>query len=116
MTETTKEARNWGMFCHLSSLILWIGVPFGNIIGPLVIWLLKKDEFPTVDVEGKESLNFQISMTLYAIAAAILIVIAIGIPLLIAIGLAQIVLVIVAAIKISNGEVYKYPFTIRFLN
>ncbi len=115
MSEATKEERNWGMFCHLASLCLWIGVPFGNIIGPLIIWLIKKDEMPLVDAEGKESINFQISITIYAIVAALLVFVAIGIPLLILIAVAQIALVIVAAIKISNGETYRYPFTIRFL-
>jgi len=111
-----KQARTWGMFCHLAGLCMWVGVPFGNIIGPLLIWLLKRDEFPLVQEEGKESVNFQISMTLYAIVAGILCFILIGIPLLIGLGIAQIVLTIVATVKVSNGESYRYPFTIRLLN
>ncbi|MFQ5650854.1 MAG: DUF4870 domain-containing protein [bacterium] len=116
MSTNDKEERNWGMFCHLAALACWIGIPFGNIIGPLIIWLVKKDELPLVDTEGKESLNFQISITIYALGALVLCFILVGIPLLIAIAIAQVALVIVAAIKISNGESYKYPFTIRFLN
>ncbi|MFQ5605955.1 MAG: DUF4870 domain-containing protein [bacterium] len=114
MTEN-KEARTWAMFCHLSALSCWIGVPFGNIVGPLIIWLIKKDEMPFVDEQGKESLNFQISMTIYVIGAVILSIMLIGIPLLIGLGIAHIVLVIVAAVKISDGDDYKYPFTIRFI-
>ena len=111
-----NQARTWGILCHLAGLCLWIGIPFGNIVGPLLIWLLKRDEFPLVRHEGKESVNFQISMTLYAIVAGILCFVLIGIPLLIALGIAQIALTIVAAVKVSNGESYRYPFTIRLIN
>ncbi len=117
MTEIDeKQARNWGMFCHLAGLICWLGVPFGNIIGPLVIWLLKKDEFAIVEEQGKEALNFQISITLYLIAAAFLAIFLIGIPILIGLAIAQVVLVIIATVKFSNNEPYQYPFTIRFIN
>ncbi|MFW6137482.1 MAG: DUF4870 domain-containing protein [Candidatus Aminicenantaceae bacterium] len=109
-----KEERNWGMFCHLAALAGFI-VPFGNVIGPLIIWLIKKDESEFVNEQGKESLNFQISFSIYAIVAAILIVIVIGIILLIGLGIAMLILVIVAAIKASNGEKYSYPLTIRFI-
>jgi len=111
-----KQARTWGMLCHLAGLCLWLGVPFGNIVGPLLIWLLKRDEFPLVQEEGKEAVNFQISITLYAIGAGILCFILIGIPLLIAVGIAQLVLTIVATVKVSNGESYRYPLTLRLIN
>lgn len=110
-----KEARNWGMFCHLAGLLCWVGVPFGNILGPLIIWLVKKDEIPMVDEHGKESLNFQISATIYFIGAFILCFLLIGIPMLIAVIIGHVVLVIIAAVKVSNGEEYRYPFTIRFI-
>ncbi|MFO7866583.1 MAG: DUF4870 domain-containing protein [Candidatus Aminicenantes bacterium] len=109
-----KEERNWGMFCHLAALAGFI-VPFGNVIGPLIIWLIKKDESEFVNEQGKESLNFQISFSIYAIVAALLIVIVIGIILLIGLGIAMLILVIVAAIKASNGEKYSYPLTVRFI-
>jgi hypothetical protein len=111
-----KQARNWGMFCHLAALTIWLGIPFGNIIGPLLIWLIKKDELPIVEREGKESLNFQITMSIYIIIAAILCIVLIGIPILIGLVVAQIALVIIAAVKVSNGEAYRYPFTLRFIN
>ena len=63
------------MLCHLTALLGIIGIPFGNIVGPLIIWLLKKNVYPFVNEQGKESLNFQISMTIYALAAALLILI-----------------------------------------
>jgi len=112
MAET--QERTWGLIVHLSALAGFI-VPFGHIIGPLVIWLIKKDESPFVDDQGKESINFQISMTLYGVVAAVLILVVIGIFLLIGIGILDIVLVIVAAVKANAGEKFRYPLTIRFI-
>jgi uncharacterized Tic20 family protein len=111
--EETQE-RTWGLITHLSALAGFI-VPFGHIIGPLVVWLIKKDESPFVDDQGKEAINFQISMTLYAVIAAILILVIIGIFLLIGIGILDIVLVIIAAVKANAGEKFRYPLTIRFI-
>lgn len=112
MDET--QERTWGLITHLSALVGFI-VPFGHIIGPLVIWLIKKDESAFVDDQGKEAINFQISMTLYAVVAAVLILVVIGIFLLIGIGILDIVLVIVAAVKANAGEKFRYPLTIRFI-
>jgi uncharacterized Tic20 family protein len=117
MNETNeKQSRTWGMLCHLAGLAVYIGVPFGNILGPLVVWLIKKEEFPFVDEQGKEALNFQISITIYGIIAGILIIVLIGIPLLLGLLVAHIVLIIVAAIKANEGESYRYPFTIRLIS
>ena len=107
-----KQERTWATFCHLSSLVAFIGIPFGNILGPLVIWLIKKNEMPLVNEEGRASLNFQISMTLYTIIAFILCFVAVGFLLIFPIILANVVLVIIAAIKTSNGEKFQYPCTI----
>jgi uncharacterized Tic20 family protein len=112
MDET--QERTWGLITHLSALVGFI-VPFGHIIGPLVVWLIKKDESAFVDDQGKEALNFQISMTLYAVVAAILVLVIIGIFLLIGIGILDIVLVIIAAVKANAGEKFRYPLTIRFI-
>jgi len=110
-----KPDRTWDLLCHLLALTGLIGVPLGNILGPLVIWLIKKDQLPSVDAHGKESLNFQISMTIYAIVAAISIFAIIGFVLLPAVIITDLILVIIAAVKASNGEFYRYPLTIRFL-
>ncbi|MDD5644576.1 MAG: DUF4870 domain-containing protein [bacterium] len=110
-----KEINNWAMFCHLSALSCYIGIPFGNIIGPLVIWLIKKDEMPFVSEQGKEALNFQISMTIYAIISAFLMFVIVGFFLLFAIVIINLIFVILAAVKVSKGESYKYPLAIRFL-
>lgn len=111
-----RQSRTWGMLCHLTGLACYIGVPFGNILGPLIVWLIKKDEFPFVDDQGKESMNFQISMTIYAIVAGILIIFLVGLPLLLVLIIAHIVLIIVAAVKANEGEAFRYPFIIRFIS
>lgn len=110
-----QDERMWGMFCHLSALAGYV-IPLGSIIGPLVIWSIKKQEYPFVDEQGKEALNFNISMAIYMIISAILIVIIIGILMLIAIGIFQLIMIIIAAIKANNGESFRYPMTIRFVN
>ena len=109
-----SEARTWAMLCHVSALTGFIGIPFGHLIGPLIFWTIKKDQFPLVDDQGKESLNFQLSMTLYGIVAGILCFVLIGIPLLIALLIADVVLVIIASVEANQGHLYRYPITIRF--
>ena len=109
-----KDSRLYGMLCHLLALTMLIGIPLGNILGPLVIWLIKKDMYPFVDDQGKESLNFQISMTIYAIVSGILMFVLIGFLLLPAVIIIDIVLVIIALIQANQGVAYRYPLTIRF--
>jgi len=110
----SKDAKTFGMLCHLIAFAGFV-IPFGNVIGPLVIWLLKKDQFEFVDDQGKESLNFQISVVIYAIISAILIIVVLGIFLLIALGIFAIVMVIIASIRANEGIRYHYPMTIRFI-
>jgi uncharacterized Tic20 family protein len=110
-----KDERSWAMICHLSTLAGFV-IPFGNIIGPLVTWIIKKDEFPLVDDQGKEAINFQISMTIYIIASIILIFLLVGIPLLIALGLFDLIVTVIAAIKANEGIKFRYPLCIRFIN
>jgi uncharacterized Tic20 family protein len=114
VNQQIKDERMWGMFTHLSALSGYI-IPFGFIIGPLIIWSLKKEEFPFVNDQGKEAINFQISMMIYIIISAILILIIIGILMLIALGIFQIIMIVVASIKANNGERFRYPLSIRFL-
>jgi uncharacterized Tic20 family protein len=113
--EPVRKNTTWGMLCHLTSLAAYIGIPFGHILGPLIVWLIKKDEDPFVDDQGKESLNFQISMTLYILIAALFIVVLIGILMIIALVILHIVLVVIASIRSYKGERYRYPLTIRFI-
>lgn len=86
-----------------------------NLIGPLIVWLIKKDTMPFVDDQGKESLNFQITVTIAAIICGILVFVLIGIPLLFAVGIAALVLTIMAGIKANEGASYRYPFAIRLI-
>lgn len=108
--------KQWGMFAHLSALATLVGIPFGNIIGPLIIYLIKKDEYEFVDDQGKEVLNFQITWTLIFIVSAILILVGIGIIMLIGFGIAWLVLVIVGTVAANDGRYYRYPLTIKFLH
>jgi uncharacterized Tic20 family protein len=108
------DAKNFAMLCHLISLLGPVtGV--GHIIGPLVVWLWKRDEHPFIDEHGKESLNFQISMSIYILITFALWCFLIGIPLTLLLGVADIVLAIIAGLKAANGEMYRYPMTFRFL-
>jgi uncharacterized protein len=114
-TEEDKQARIWGMLCHLTALLGMIGIPLGNVLGPLIIWLVKKNTYPFVNEQGRESLNFQLSMTIYAIAAALLIFVKIGMPLLLLVAGINFILVIIASIRAFNGETYTYPLAIRLI-
>ncbi|MDA7978264.1 MAG: DUF4870 domain-containing protein [Pirellulales bacterium] len=114
--ETDKDARMWGLFCHLSALSGYIGIPFGQIVGPLIVWLLKKDEMPFVDYHGKESLNFNITVSIALIVCIPLtFCFFIGLILIIPIAIAALVFTIIAAIKANSGEYYRYPMTLRLI-
>lgn len=115
LSPETRDERMWAMFCHLSALAGFV-IPFGNVVAPLVIWLIKKEEYELVLDQGKEALNFQISMTIYVIASAFLIILVIGIPLLIILGIFDLIVIIIASIKANEGEKYRYPLTIRFID
>lgn len=108
------QVNTWIMLCHLSALC-GIVIPFGHIILPLVLWLVKKQEIPAVDEHGKEVLNFQISMTIYGFVAFLTTFILIGFILLPALGITWLILVIMAAVKTNTGAMYRYPLTIRFI-
>jgi uncharacterized Tic20 family protein len=115
-TSTSAEIRTWCVLCHASALLGLFFHFFGHLLGPLVVWLIKRDASPEIDANGRESLNFQLSMLIYDIVAGILCIVLIGIPILIALWVLNTVFVIIASVKTSNGEFYRYPFTIRFLN
>ena len=109
-----KDERTWGMFCHLSALLGYV-IPFGNIIGPLIVYSMKKDEYPFVADQGKESLNFQISVLVYLFISLILVFIALGILFLILVPLIALILTVVASVRANDGEYYRYPLCIRFI-
>ena len=104
----------WGMLCHLSALAGCI-IPFGNIIGPLIVYSMKKDEYAFVADQGKESLNFQISILIYLAISCLAVLLLVGILLLIIVGLAGLILTVVASVRANDGEYYRYPLTIQFI-
>jgi len=110
-----RDARMWGMFCHLAALAGYV-IPFGNIAGPFVIWMIQKDKSPFVEDQGKEALNFQITMGIAGIVSLILIpLFGLGVLLLLAVGVVDLVFIIIAAMKANEGQAYRYPFAIRFI-
>ena len=112
---TTSSARTWCILCHASALLGLFFHFLGHIFGPLIVWILKRADSPEIDAHGKESLNFQLSMLIYDAVALILCFVLIGIPILVLLWVLNTVLVIVASIKASEGQLYRYPLTIRFI-
>lgn len=110
----TQDEKTFGMLAHLSALAVFL-FPFGNFIGPLVIWLIKKDHSAWVDKQGKESLNFQLSIAIYFIVSTILMIVLIGFLLIIAVSVFSLVMVVIASIRVSNGEDFHYPLCIRLI-
>ena len=103
------------MIAHLSAFSGHF-IPFGHIGGPLLVWMLKKDQMPYVDDQGKEALNFQITMTLAFIVSLLLMLVAIGFFLLIAVWVFDVIVTIIAAVKANEGVAYRYPLCIRFIS
>ena len=110
----TAEEKQWAMFAHLSALVGFI-IPLGSIIGPLVIWQMKKAEMPFVDDQGKEALNFQITALIAIVVCFVLMFVLIGMLLLPIVALAVLILTIIGGIKANNGEAYRYPFALRLI-
>jgi uncharacterized Tic20 family protein len=123
----SHESKNWALFSHLSTFSALVGVPLGNVLGPLVMWLLRREQDPFAERHAREALNFNISLLLYGLAlfagGLALLVVLIGIALLLLALLYAIVfffvwvaLTITATMAASRGEEYRYPLTIRFVN
>ena len=137
----SASEKNWAMLCHLAALAPLVGVPFGQLLGPLVVWMVGRGESPFVDRHGRESLNFHLSWTLYTLLATLLFVVpfalgAVGfagsaspqglaLPLVGSlffalavygvIAVTGLICTLVAAIKAANGETYVYPLAFPFL-
>ena len=121
MSEVTQEERTWGMIAHLSALVGFV-IPFGNIIGPLIVWLIKKDTMPFVNDQGKEALNFNIALFIVMVAlmilGTVLLVIVIGFLfylLAAVVGIAALVFMIIAGMKANEGVSYRYPYIFRLI-
>jgi len=115
--EPNKDARTWAMFAHLAGFGGIVVPVIGSVLGPLIIWLLKKDQYPFVEEQGKEALNFQITMLIYGVVSGLLWVVCIGAFLTAAVAIVDIVLIILATIKANDGVHYRYPYPliIRFI-
>lgn len=106
--EVSKDEKNMAMLCHLLAI-------FTGFLGPLIIWLIKKEDSKFVDDQGKEALNFQLTVLIAIIVSSVLTVICIGVVMLMAVWVVDIIFCILAAIKTSKGEAYRYPVNIRFI-
>ena len=135
--EERKQAqeRTWAMLCHLAAISGVLGVPMGHLLGPLIVWLIKKDEYQSVHRHGQEAINFQLSFTLYSLAALTLVALLIGLTWLgsgmeeltlflpfvagaMVFGLLwaiSLICTILASIQAYQGGMFRYPFAIRFL-
>jgi uncharacterized Tic20 family protein len=109
-----EEARQWAMFIHLSLLAGFV-VPFGGLVAPIVLWQVKKDEMPGIDEHGKNAVNWMISHIIYIAISIVLILVVVGIFTLIAVCVVGVIFPIIAGIKASKGEVWRYPMAIRFI-
>jgi uncharacterized Tic20 family protein len=114
LPQPSKEARQWAMFCHLSAL-LGIWIPFGTLIGPLVIWQLKRESDPFIDAQGKEALNFQITVAIASAISLLLMIVVIGFFLFGLVAIGALVLTIIAGVKANEGQPYRYPFSWRLV-
>ncbi len=110
-----SSIRGWSMACHLSSFLLLLGIPLGNVIGPFVIWLCKRHEHPWLYAHATAALNFQLSMTLYLLVAGALTFLGIGFILLPIVIITDLVCASIAAFHASKNHIWRYPLTIRFI-
>jgi uncharacterized protein len=116
--ETTEsvdeEIRTTAVVAHLSTFAGLV-VPFGSVIGPLAVWLTRRDRDPFIDQAGREALNFGISIAIYGSVLVVAALMLVGIPLLMVGVVAWVVLASLAAVKASQGQAYRYPLTMRFV-
>jgi len=115
-TSTSTSVRTWCILAHATALVGFFVPVAGHIVGPLIVWLAKRQDSPEIDAHGKESMNFQISMLIWNIIAGILCLVLIGIPILILLHILNIIFVIVASIQASEGKLYRYPLAIRLIS
>ena len=112
---SARDVRTWCVLSHASALLGFVVPWVFHILAPLIVWMAKRNDSPEIDAHGKESLNFQISMLIYTMVAAILCLLLVGFVLLVILHLLNVVLVIVASIQASEGKLYRYPLTIRLI-
>jgi uncharacterized protein len=112
--QLSETERNWAMLCHLSAFASYF-FPFGGIIGPLICWLSRKDESVWVDENGKAAMNFNLSILLYSVLTIPLCFILVGFVIIGFLITLKIICIIIASVRSSKGERFKYPFAIPFI-
>jgi uncharacterized protein len=111
----SKEERNWAMLAHLSGLLAFATL-IGGVLGPLVMWMIRKDDMDFAADQAKEALNFQITVFVAGLIAGVMCLILIGFALLAILVIIDLILMIVAAVKASEGVSYRYPFNLRLIS
>lgn len=110
----SETERNWSMLCHLAAFAGFF-FPFGAILGPMICWLSKRDESAWVNINGKSSMNFQLSILLYIVLSVPLCFIIIGFPIIFMLLTFKVICITIASIKASKGEMFRYPLSIPFI-
>jgi uncharacterized protein len=112
---SSSEEKTWAMLANLAG---FLGIAFpviGSILGPFIVWQLKGKDYPLVEDQGKEALNFQISMLIYFVISGVLVILLIGLILLPLLVIFEFVVMLIAAYRANQGERYRYPLNIRFI-
>ena len=113
--DVTQDDKTWGMLAHLSTFVGFL-IPFGNVVAPLIIYLVKKDQSAFVGDQAKESLNFQITVTIGYLIGGVTSFICVGLIILLVLVVADVVYTVMAAIDANKGNAYRYPYTLRLVN
>ncbi|WP_144392049.1 DUF4870 domain-containing protein [Pleionea sediminis] len=113
--QPTYDEKQFAMFCHFAAFAGLI-IPFGSIIGPLVMWLMKKHESAYIDFHGREALNFNITMAIASVICIVLMFVFIGIVLFPVLLIFWLIMLIIAGVKANDGIMYRYPISIRLVN
>jgi uncharacterized Tic20 family protein len=109
MTEASANDKNIAVLTHLGGI-------FFSIVPALIVWLLKKDDSAFIGEQSREALNFQISVLIAYVVSGMLVVLLIGFVLMWLVWLFNVILCIVAAVKTSKGEEYRYPLSLRLIS
>lgn len=113
--ELNPQERTWAAMCHVAAVGVFIVPTLGNVIGPLIVWLVKRESSAFVNDQGREAVNFQLSCVIYAVVSGLLSFAVVGIPLMVALAVFWVVEVIVASVNASNGNAHRYPLSIPFI-
>lgn len=132
MESREQQVRTWSMLCHLAALTA-LFFPLGLVLGPLIVWQIKKNELPEIDAHGKAAVNFQLTVMIINVVAWIILLGSVGIGffwrspfffigtgfsfgfIIWLINIAALIFAVIAGLKANNGEPYRYPFSIHFI-